>query len=193
MYNMKELQIEDVLLRHMECSADTLSKILKRKVLLTIPDYIILEKEDKLPEQLKFIKGSIMITSIAFEDSLRGKANLIFPSDKTREFVDICLRENKVDLDGFDDLDADVLREVGNIVLNAIIGSINNFLGITVNYTVPVIDQLDSYHKRKVEGMSIILFVSFLIEDVEIDGAIIIDLSLESYGKLMESIKLISI
>ena len=114
MYNMKELQIEDVLLRHMECSAETLSKILKRKVLLTIPDYIILEKEDKLPEQLKFIKGSIMITSIAFEDSLRGKANLIFPSDKTREFVDICLRENKVDLDGFDDLDADVLREVGN-------------------------------------------------------------------------------
>lgn len=76
------------------------------------------------------IKGTLMVSSISFQEEINGEANLIFPADKMRNIINFCIEEEESsaneDLD-FTDIDFDIIREIGNIILNSIIGEIGNF------------------------------------------------------------------
>ena len=182
-------------------SASMLSEITNKKILLDVPNIEILNQEDKDVEiEEHFIKvpeGALMVSSIDFGDKIKGEANLIFPANKMRVFINLCMDEedgNFEDDMNFTDMDFDIIREVGNIILNSIIGGIGNFLNTSLEYTLPKVkvfnrtDFKDSFENKKPLCM-IMLYITFIIDDTEIEGAIIIDLTLNSLNELMKLIK----
>ncbi|MBV1816756.1 hypothetical protein [Clostridium cochlearium] len=42
----------------------------------------------------KTLKGTLMISSITFEEKITGQANLIFPAEKMRKFINLCISQN---------------------------------------------------------------------------------------------------
>ena len=176
-------------------AAEMLSEIIDRKIILSVPDILILEKEDKKIEEVQsFPIGTVMVSSIDFEKDINGKARLIFPANKMRPFLDLCKGEDGDEDFGFTDLDFDILKEVGNIILNSLVGEIGNFLNLQLKYTLPVVDliQEDDFKRlvSREKSSNIILYISFLVEEIEIDGAIIIDLTLESLRDVSKIIKM---
>ncbi len=67
---------------------------------------------------------------------------LVFPEVHSLELVRSLLKEN-VPLDSLTDLEQEALMEVGNIILNACLGSISNALGEPINCSMP------SFRKRE--------------------------------------------
>lgn len=138
-----------------------------------------------------------MVSSIDFGDKITGEANLIFPANKMRRFINLCMdvgdEKDEPDMD-FTDMDFDIIREIGNIILNSIVGGMGNFLNTSLKYTLP---KVKVYHridfakniKKKKHLCMLILYITFIIDDTEIEGAVIIDLTLNSLNELMELIK----
>ena len=104
----------------------------------------------------------------------------------------MCLQEERAQDDGleFNDIDFDVIREMGNIILNCIMGETGNFLNIEFKYSLPEVkifkrsELKNSIHKNQ-NGYMLILSISFIIDHTEIEGAIIVDLTLDSMKDLL--------
>lgn len=182
-------------------AANMLSEITGKKILLDVPIVEILGMDknngDMIKTFLRIPEGTLMMSSINFQKRLKGKANLVFPANKMRKFINLCINEEieseEEDLD-FTDMDLDIIKEVGNIILNSIIGGIGNFLEISLEYTIPSVKVFDKNDFQKniqsrEDFSMIMLYITFIIGDTEIEGAIIIDLTLGSLEELIKEIK----
>ncbi|QAT41628.1 chemotaxis protein CheC [Clostridium sp. JN-9] len=184
-------------------SASVLSEIINKKILLNVPNLKIVDLNEKtiaIDDYLpKVMKGAIMVSSIAFKDELRGKASLIFPADKMRTFINLCSNESDdtpFDDMNFTDIDFDILKEVGNIILNSVIGEIGNYLKIKLSYTLP---EVKVFNKADFENTInskeythiLMLYITFKLDDSEVSGAIIINLTLSSLSELLKKVEML--
>lgn len=182
-------------------AANTLSEITNKKIVLNVPNIQIIQSEDKgerLSEYFNEIpEGALMVSSINFGEQITGKANLIFPANKMRKFLNLCMGEDITDAGddlNFTDMDFDVIREVGNIILNSTIGGMGNFLNTGLKYTLPEVEVFEKSNftkstQDKENFCMIILYITFIIDDTEIAGAVVIDLTLYSLNELIKLIK----
>lgn len=182
-------------------AASLLSDIIDRKILLDVSQIDIFSCEGQKEDLGKFLskvsEGALMVSSIQFEEKIAGQANLIFPTDKMRIFINLCMNQetyNDENDTNFTDVDFDIIKEIGNIVLNSIMGELGNFLDITFSYSMPMVKVFDRTSFEKGiddrEWLCIImLYVTFIIDGTEIKGAIIIDLTLDSLYELMRIIE----
>jgi Chemotaxis protein CheC, inhibitor of MCP methylation len=186
-------------------SASILSEIIDKKILLNVPDIEILDLKvniDQLHEYFNdIIEGALMVSSISFKEKSAGKASLIFPADKMRNFINLCLHEESDDEYSdlnFTDIDFDIIKEVGNIVLNSIIGEIGNYVDIKFNYMLPevkVFNSMDIEEFIENENYSYILmlYVTFNIENSKIEGAIVINLTLKFLDEILKKIYMMEV
>lgn len=182
-------------------AADMLSEIVNRKIVLNVPNISILNTENKkfnLTEHLP-IDGALMISSISFKDNLTGTANLIFPAEKMRTFINLCINESEAiesELLNFTAVDFDIVKEIGNIILNCIMGETGNYLDMHFEYTVPEVNIFDrSDFNNDIQNgeyaLMLVLYITFIIDDTEIEGTIIVDLTLNSLNTLLKKIELL--
>lgn len=182
-------------------AADMLSEIVNRKIVLNVPNISILNTENKkfnLTEHLP-IDGALMISSISFKDNLTGTANLIFPAEKMRTFINLCINESEAiesELLNFTAVDFDIVKEIGNIILNCIMGETGNYLDMHFEYTVPEVNIFDrSDFNNDIQNgeyaLMLVLYITFIIDDTEIEGTIIVDLTLNSLNALLKKIELL--
>ncbi|OFI06995.1 CheY-P phosphatase CheC [Clostridium acetireducens DSM 10703] len=184
-------------------AAKLLSEIINKRINLSVPElHIILPQfkseinKEKFPE---FLKGTLMSSSLSFGEEFTGKAELVFPTDKIKVLTSLCLGEDdfldlgEENFNNFNDIDFDVMKEIGNIILNSVMGGIGDLLNTKLQYTVPEIELFDiiEYRKRIIEKQDvyfILMYVSFTVEDTEIQGAILTNFSLNSITQLMDKI-----
>ena len=179
-------------------AADMLSDIVGQKILLNVPNAKIVdisqehfELENHMPRQ---IQGALMVSSVPFQESFTGTANLIFPAEKMKEFVHLCMQDSEQDDDGeFTDIDFDILKEIGNIILNCIMGEIANSLEVNFVYSLPevrVFDQKDFCENLKESEYIhlLMLYITFRIGNTEIEGAVLVNLTLNSLNELLRKL-----
>ncbi|MDF2885704.1 MAG: chemotaxis protein CheC, inhibitor of methylation [Lacrimispora sp.] len=181
-------------------AAGILSDIVGEKIHLNVPNVKILEASSEsyaIDEYISMKKnGTLMVSTLSFKENYTGKASLIFSAGKMRKFISLCLREEQIDrydLD-FSDVDFDIIREIGNIILNCILGETGNLLNISFRYTLPEVRLFNAmefkYDCQNTDNLYVlILYITFVIGDTEIDGAIIVDLSLHSLNDLLARIR----
>lgn len=181
-------------------AASLLSDIINRKVLLNVPDIKIINVEDITDDFESYfkriLKGALMVSSVSFDGKLNGYANLIFPAEKMRNFINLCLNnEEQVSISdmNFTDMDFDVIKEIGNIILNSVVGEVGNSLSMDLSYTLPkvkVYDSIDFYTDIDTKGYHymLLLYITFVIDNTEIKGAVIIDFTVKSLDEFMKRI-----
>ncbi|MFX3619229.1 MAG: chemotaxis protein CheC [Sporolactobacillus sp.] len=181
-------------------AASTLSEIIDKKIVLKVPDVKILNTREGKIELEAFMKqvasGAVMVSSISFDHQLEGSVSLIFPAEKMHRFIDLCLHEERDDMElmDFTDIDFDTIKEIGNIILNAIIGELSNTIQIPVEYTLPEVGILksvraDAFVNDQLFHLVVLMYISFDIEGTEIEGAIVINMTLKSLDDIMNSLE----
>lgn len=181
-------------------AASLLSEITNRRILLNVPDVVFVDLNKTGFNTNEYIPktkdGTLMASSISFEKNMTGKANLIFPAEKMRTFINLCINnDEQVDTDetNFTDVDFDVIKEIGNIILNSIVGEVGNYLNIELNYSLPEVKIFNLKEFEKDIGNTefkhiLVLYITFIIDDAEIEGAILVDFSLKSLNTLISKI-----
>lgn len=185
-------------------AASLLSEMVNQKILLNIPDIelVLMDNND-----IHFYGNQdcddvnhIVSSSIKFGNHFSGKAYLIFPAENAKTIVNACLGE---EIKGEDeqaslvlqDTDFDVLREISNVILNAIVGEFGNFMQVKLDYTLPEVELVFIPQTQKniisyADMYILILHTNFILADTRVNGTVIVALGMESITMLINKLNI---
>ncbi len=175
-------------------AAGSLNQMLRAHVDLHVPFVrVFAPGESKNCIVQEFGLGKLAAVQLMFKGPFVGNAALVFPPDSAAKLVDIVTGEEP----GSHDLDAiriGTLTEVGNIVLNGVMGSIGNILKQHIDYSLPVyvedtIENLMTLKKADPAVTVVLAQAHFTIEQFHIEGDIILLFEVGSFDALISAIE----
>lgn len=124
----------------------TLGGMTGQRVVLTVPELRLLTVSEFLQNIVASIGGSCAAVEMGFTGGFSGRAALMFDDVSADALVGLLL-ELPADNPVVADERQNVLVEIGNILINALMGSLGNLLSNQVDYLVP------DYHKGAVNDI----------------------------------------
>ena len=117
-------------------SAESLHALLETHIDLEVPRVELLTLGEVWKKLLVSDSETLASVSIRFRGPFSGISTLMFPPDTASKLVAI-LSDTGVDCEDLEMVRAGTLLEVGNIVLNSVMGSIGNILKTPFTFAVP--------------------------------------------------------
>ncbi len=175
-------------------AAGTLSQMLEFTIKLKVPLVKILSPQ-LLQQELRGRLGQQYLSSVKleFSGSFSGNAQLVFPTESAATLVSLLTGEES-ETNDLDALRIGTLTEVGNIVINGVMGSISNILTQPINYNLPNYIEQDIEHLllssiSEQNYKEVLLAQSqFDIEELEVKGDIILFFNVGSLDSFLEAI-----
>ena len=118
-------------------SANLLNEMLDTKISLEIPDVEIISAKNYLEKTSSISTNSFCVVEQSFDGFLTGKASLAFPPDSAYRLVSLLTGE-KIGSHELGSVIDGTLVEVGNIVINGLLGSVSNTFNSGFNISLPV-------------------------------------------------------
>jgi chemotaxis protein CheC len=144
MNQMTEFQqdaISELLNIGMGAAAASLSQMVNEPVNLSIPSVEFLPQK-LAAERIKQLVGN-KLTAVreSFSGTFWGDALLIFPEQQSLALVRALLKDEALPLEILSEMEQEALTEVGNIILNACLGSLANVFQQNLEYELPIFTQ----------------------------------------------------
>ena len=176
-------------------AASSLSELVDDAVQLSVPFVDFMPPNEAIGRIDAETDGS---TTVAvrqrFEGRFYGDIMLIFPEERSLSLVRHMVGED-VPLDQLTELEQEALLEVGNIILNACLGSLSNQLNMPVHGSLPTYVRAHRGHVFRGEGNlprseEIIMFlhVNFSLVSSDIHGYLAFIMDIVSAGNFVEAI-----
>ncbi len=174
-------------------AAGLINHMVKTHVKLDIPEVLVLNREDF--QAFLAARGDTPLSTVrlGFRGAFQGWAGLLFPKASANWLVNQ-LVGGSLDISSMDkaSLYVGTIQEVGNIVLNGVLGAIVNTLGLRIDYFPP------DYQEASLAGLfasiplerSAVLMVKarFALETGLVEGEIVILFQLETFESLIQAI-----
>jgi len=175
-------------------SAAMLNEILEAPIKLEVPRIDVLRGSDLAG--LADAEAKLSAIKLNFSGLFSGFAHLVFPVQSAGNLVSLLTNERNIS-DEMDSIKAGTLSEIGNILLNGILGSISNMTETQFNYSIPVYMEDKMANLLRIDdldGDTILLLshTKFDVHSLEIYGEILILLGLDSFEKLKETLEKLS-
>ena len=171
-------------------AASVLNEMVEARISLQIP-FIQVVSPLNLKQELerRFGEDNLAAVRLDFTGAFSGAAELVFPTDSASTLVAMLTGEEP----GTPDLDAlriGTLSEVGNIVINSVMGSISNVLNQHMDYEVPVYveDTIENLLTSDSNVAILLAQARFTIEQLQVIGDIILLFELSSFDALLKAI-----
>ncbi|GMT50297.1 MAG: chemotaxis protein CheA [bacterium] len=172
-------------------AASTLNTMVQSHIQMSIPSIKIMSVHQLIHENHNLGNEMLSTVQMDFKGEFSGLAGLIFPTESALKLVDAITGQIPLDSE-FDEMKIGTLTEVGNIVLNSIMGSISNVLKSHFTYSIPqyVENTMDKMFKLNASAEQIVLLVEakFTIEKLKVDGNIYMIFEVGSFENLIQII-----
>ncbi|BAZ17516.1 CheC, inhibitor of MCP methylation [Calothrix sp. NIES-4071] len=174
-------------------AASMLNQMVDARIILEIPVVSVMTLVQLQSElEKRFDSGSFAAVRLNFTGSFSGKANLVFPTESAATLVSLLTGE-EIDSPDLDSVKIGTLSEVGNIVINGIMGSISNVLNQHLNYAIPIymedsINHILSLDNTTEQTVFLLAQARFAIETLEVMGEIVLIFEMDSFGTLIKVI-----
>ena len=176
-------------------AAASLSELTGHRVLLEVPQ-VSVHAIDELNRALRLVLDD-QVASVhqIFSGPVGGDALLILNHSAAGMLKELLTNEAPLPLP-IDASAREVLTEVGNILLNACLGTFGNILKVQVSFSVPHLN-LDTLHEvmRSLlvnrEGLryAMVVHAGFKLRDAEVKGYLVIVLSVASLDRLIRAVE----
>lgn len=176
-------------------AAASLSQLTGHRVLLEVPE-VSVHPIVELREALERL-GMRDVASVhqIFSGPVGGDALLILDYPAAGMLKHLLTDEPSLPL-SVDASAREVLTEVGNILLNACLGTFGNLLKVQVSFSVPQLS-LDTLHgviesltvQHEALSYALLVHAGFRLRDAEVYGALVIVLSVTSLDKLLRAVE----
>jgi chemotaxis protein CheC len=169
-------------------AAGVLNTMLDTHVKLSVPSLRVVT-----PGELSAVLGSrggdeLSAVEMEFSGDFSGCAELVFGASEAGKLVDLITAGMGLADEDLDSIRAGTLCEVGNILINAVLGTMVNLVASEVSYTVPIFIQgsPDEVIAHVAAEAEVIIMVTsrFDIESLKIEGDILLFLSLSTFTRL---------
>ena len=173
-------------------AAGMLNQILEAHIQLQVPSVKIFPHS-----QIEHVLNNVATTplsvvSLAFKGSFSGTALLAFPSESASNLVNI-VTDDESDISDLDSIRVGALSEIGNIVLNGVMGSVSNVLKKRLMYSIPVYVEDTIEHLLREDGLEdtstiILAKTELTIKKFQIRGDIILLFRVDLFNTLIETL-----
>lgn len=172
----------------------SLSSLTGHRVLLEVP-HVAIHPIDQLNETLAdYVTGEVASVHQEFGGPVGGDAMLILDPVAATTLKELLTNEPALPL-SLDASAREVLTEVGNILLNACLGTFGNLLKVPVSFSVPdidvatvraIVDRLigpsDSFR------YALVVTAGFRLREAEVTGYVVIVLTVQSLTRLLVAV-----
>ncbi len=176
-------------------TASALSELTGHRVLLEVPQVSIHPIEELSAKLGTFVKGEIATVQQIFTGRVSGNALLLLNYDGAVQLTELVTPEPNLHRDRLDASAAEVLTEIGNILLNACLSVFGNLLQMQISFSVPRL------HLEALDGLlhslsigkaemryAMVVYTGFRMKENSIHGYLVMILSVVSLEKLLEEI-----
>lgn len=174
-------------------AAAVLNDMIDAHIILSIPMLKIVSLEDIKQEIDACIHQDKMATvRLNFTGSLDGNAQLVFSKDSASKLIAIITNEQPDSLD-LDSVTIGTLTEIGNILINGVMGSMSNIIHQQFIYSLPTYIEASSEELLLPDnfGKNITILLAqtrFMIEQLHIEGEFILMFKLGSFELLLKAL-----
>jgi chemotaxis protein CheC len=175
-------------------AAASLSKLTGHRVQLEVPQ-VTMCAMDELSNHLRpMIQGEVASVHQIFSGSVVGDALLILDGQSASILKELLTNEPALPLQ-IDASAREVVTEVGNILLNACLGTFGNVLKVQVSFSVPhlTLESLEGVVSSIVVGQeglryALIVHAAFRLRGSSLTGYVVIVLSVASIDRLVRAV-----
>jgi chemotaxis protein CheC len=176
-------------------AAAALSQLTGHRVLLDVPQ-VTLHPIDEVGDTLeRVVQGHVASVHQIFTGPVSGDALLILDESGASILKELLTNEPALPL-SIDASAREVITEVGNILLNACLGTFGNLLKVRVSFSVPhlsienvgaILESLMVNH----QGIryALIVHAGFRLRDTQVTGYLMIVLSVASLDRLIRAVE----
>jgi chemotaxis protein CheC len=176
-------------------AAAALSELTGHRVLLEVPQ-VSVHPISELSQALRpLLSDNVASVHQIFSGPVGGDALLILDHSAAGSLKELLTNEPALPLP-IDASAREVLTEVGNILLNACLGTFGNLLQVQVSFSVPHLN-LDTLHhvlqslliNREGLRYALVVQAGFKLKDAEVTGYMVIVLSVASLDRLIRAVE----
>ena len=174
-------------------AAASLNELLDSFISLQIPKVWVF-RTDSIPDELKkFGENTLSVVKQNFEGPFSGNVALVFPPESANSLVSVLTGE-KADSPDIDSVKAGTLCEIGNILINGVLGSICNVLECFVDFSLPDYTEstinflLNEVALRSKRNVILMAKTCFSIKEYNIEGHFLLLLDTISFDNLISAV-----
>lgn len=172
----------------------SLSKLTQQRVLLEVPK-VAIHPVSHLNQSLgRLVDDRVASVHQVFSGPVAGDALLLLDPIAAATLTELLTDVPALSLD-LDPSTREVFTEVGNIVLNACIGTFGNMLEVPVSFSVPDVDvtSMTNVIDRMMETgdafrYALIITAGFRLRDSAVTGYVVIVLTVQSLKRLLDAL-----
>lgn len=173
-------------------AAASLSEMVGEEVLLKVPSVEFIHHYNIINHIENMAGPEIAGVRQSFEGVFWGHALLLFPENDSLELVRALLQDD-IPLEELSDMEQDALAEVGNIIINACLGSLSNVLGEGIDTSVPVylkgdVDEVIFSNNDGIDRGMMLVRLDFNLPSKNINGYVAFTLDISSLEQLKNNI-----
>jgi len=174
-------------------AAALLNEMVLNPIKLSVPELRILKPSELRSYYNAKYSGDLTAVKLEFNGTFNGVAELIFPKESAINLVYL-LSGEVVKSDEVDSIKISTLTEIGNILINSLMGTISNLISGKFEYSLPMFyDDIqkdfnpdDAFNEKH---LLLVSHTNFEINTLKVVGEIIIILSIDSLDKLISELE----
>jgi chemotaxis protein CheC len=176
-------------------TATSLSELTGYRVMLEVPQVSLHPISELSSKLATFVQGEVATVQQIFTGPVSGNALLLLNHEGAVMLTDLLTPPGSPNTHRLDSSAAEVLTEVGNILLNACLGMFGNLLQIQISFSVPRLhlEALDGLLHSLVIGKeelryAMVVYTAFHIREGAVDGYMVMVLGVASLDSLIQAI-----
>jgi chemotaxis protein CheC len=173
-------------------SISALHDLVHSHIVMDVPKVEVLSVDEASARLLALGLTTGATVNLQFEGPFSGVSSLYFPTAEADKLVSLLDGRAAESSESLELLRSGILMEIGNIVLNGVMGIFGNTLGRHFSFSVPDYFECSSNEilKSRSTKTSIVLLslCNFHVEDSHIDGYINLIFDIESLNSLLAAV-----
>jgi len=170
-------------------AAQSLNEMIGQEVSLSVPEIEFLTPGDAVGKLGSKVASDMTLIQQGFSGPISGSSFLAFLEENSFELVKLLLGD-QIPVEDIPELEQEAMKEVGNVILNAFLGSLGNELEITVASEIPEFQKSVSgrqIFQSSPDDAHIILFVhvDFDLRESKIDGYLVLIIGVSAMDTLI--------
>ena len=174
-------------------AAGTLNELTLARVILEVPVVDLIHIGELSRHAASFNGAPSSAVMIDFDGYISGSTAMVFNTEGAAALV-YAITGEKFEEPEMDVMMEETLKEVGNICINGVMGSIGNIIHERITYTPPrynvgTIPSL--FKKSSIDAQMLVIIVNtrFLVSEIDVDGYIMMLLEFSSLKTILTKLK----
>lgn len=174
-------------------AASILHDMIRSPIRLQVPSVLVVSTDEAARLLLEMGAEDLSAVNMKFGGLFNGNVSLVFPRPSAVTLVNLLYHGEQVSLD-MDALKSGALTEVGNILLNSVMGSIVNLMRAQLSFSMPsyLEDRPESIVRAMAEAGAdthlIMARTSFSVERDAVEGCVLIVFEISFLSALGEAL-----